>query len=352
MSFTQGVRFVKLKEKAANFVLPYSKKIQPAHIEFIDKAWPTSVKRKDPNYLKWKFRSESAEQINNLLLAVDQQKVVGHLGLIPAQIVIGGKIYDAHWGCNFKVLPSFEGAGYGSLLDIRSLDLKSVTLGAAPTKQSEDIKVKLGFKKLEGPRIMVYPIQFHPFIRMKLSSLPAPFLNLISGLLKIFFEIIHTRNYFEKNKQSALSGTYRDVIDHVAEFQKTLQNTHIRHDANYMHWRCQTIEGYRSEVQSLRTANGSFILYYCSSKYCYIHEFYLKGNADKNILLKRLLRIAIQKKCTALYVYSNTDQEEKEFRKFGFLGFRRKINVYAYSQEEVEFGARFYMTTYDSDVNL
>lgn len=352
MSLSPGARFTKLKEKAAKYVLPYSIKIKLAHIEFIDQAWPTSAKRKDPDYLKWKFRSESAEEIKNLLVAVDQQKVVGHLGLIPAMVVIGGKIYDAQWGCNFKVLPGFEGAGYGSLLDIQSLDIKTITLGAAPTKQSEDIKIKLGFKKLEGPRVMVYPIQFQPFIKMKLASIPSLFLNFLSTVLKIFFNATHIQNYFEKNSQFALAGSYRDVIDLVAKFQKTLPYTHIKHDVHYLNWRCQTIEGYRSEAQSLQTANGSFILYYCSAKYCYLHEFNFISDTDRNALLKRLLRIAIQKKCSALYVYSNTVQEEKGFKHFGFLGFRRKINIYAYSQEQVEFGTRFYMTTYDSDVNL
>jgi hypothetical protein len=352
MSFTQSLRFKKLEVKAHELVQTYSIALKQEHHEFIDQAWPTSIKRKDSKYLKWKFRSESAEEIENILLAINQKKVVGHLGLIPAQIVIGAKTFAAQWGCNFKVLPGYEGAGYGSLLDIRSLDMKPITLGAAPTKQSEDIKTKLGFKKLEGPRVMVYPIQFLPFIRMKLSSVPLFVLKFISGFFKIIFYSIHVRNYFEDPNSSILSGSHADVIGSVEKFQTSLRSPHVKHDANYIQWRCQAIEGYRSEAQSLRTTNGSFILYYCSSRYCYLHEFYFINDEERKMLLKRLLKISIYRKCIGLYVYSNTTPEEKGFNRFGFLGLRRKINVYAYSREPIDFGTHFYMTTYDSDVNL
>lgn len=353
MSDPQHARYERLKKKSLEVVQHYSKPLQPEHASFVDQAWPTSKKRKDPRYIKWKFRSDSSDEIKSILLAVDQQKVVGHLGLIPSEVVMKGKRYDAQWGCNFKVLPGLEGAGFGSLLDLRSLDLKTITLGAAPTQQSEEIKVKLGFKKLEGPRVMVYPIQFIPFVRMKISALPSVLLTLLAHFIKIVFTVVYIRNYIKKQKQSIVRGTFRDVVDAVENFQQTIHIAHILHDASYLQWRCQQVEGYREEAQSLRTATGSFILYYCSSRYCYLHEFYFVNDAEKKNLLKELLQIAMQNKCTALYVYANTQQEENGFRQFGFFGFRRKVSVYVYTQEpSVEFGTQFYMTTYDSDVNL
>ena len=355
MGSLRNGRFDRLKELAGKTIVHYSARIREQHQRFISRAWPKSTSRKDPVYLAWKFRSNSTDEIENLLLAIDQGNVVGQLGLIPVQVKIGNRILEAQWGCNFKVLSELEGAGYGSLLDIRSLGKKTITLGAAPTKQSEDIKIRLGFTALEGPRIMAFPIDFRYFIQLKLAYLPLVIIKALETTIKPIYKLRYFKSYrlSKKLQDGILHGSYKDIIHLIESSRAKIQIAQVVHNTEFLHWRCKEVAGYRKEALSLRTPSGSFILYYPTSGYCYLYEYWFANPADRISLLKELLLIASDFPSKGLYSYINDPRDENDFKTFGFFGFRTKIKVYAFAEDSaILFGKYFHMNIYDSDGNL
>jgi hypothetical protein len=343
-------KLARLKRIAIKTVRPYTEQNKDRHIEFVSRAWPQSRSRKDHRYLRWKFRAETEQAIPNLLLALEAGEVVGQLGLIPAWLNLRGTIIRCQWGCNFKVRPELEGSGYGALLDIRSLDECPVTLGAAPSRQSEEIKIRLGFQLLEGPRVMLYPIDFEYVLRFKLSW-PSPFMRLLAHA-GVLFKTLHFANYAgnRTSGSTVARGSYRDVIPLIARRREKIKLPHIVHDADYVHWRCQEVPGYRKEAESLRLDDGSFVLYHLSSAYCYIFEYSFSDWGAQKRLLGELLRTATHAGSKGLYVYVNDAAEERDFRRYGFIGFRRKTKIYAYAQDgAVTFTTRMHMDAYDSD---
>ncbi len=350
MAHNSVSRFERLKKVAESLIHPYSLARSKKHIEFVDKAWPNSQKRKDSSYLSWKFRSKTPEQIENLLLVHDGQNVVGQLGLIPAKVKYSNITYDAQWGCNFKVLKEWEDCGYGSLLDIQSLDKKPITLGASPTKQSEALKIKLGFTELEGPRIMAFPIDFKHFIRLKLPTLSKLAVHLLQVSIRSFYYLRYFKNYQSPPEKDIKKGTYKDIIDLIEKSRQNLAEAHVLHDKEYLHWRCAAVKPYREETLSLYTHAGSFILYYLTSKNCYLYEYHFLNEYERKILLRQLLNIASTYPSQALYTYANSLAEEKDLKEFGFFGFRTRLKVYAHTKDKnVDLGRKFHMNVYDSD---
>jgi hypothetical protein len=346
-------RLERLTKKANQVVKNFSSQHAINHEKFVQAAWPTSSLRKDPSYLAWKYRSDSTLEITNLLLAIHDNQVVGQLGLIPVQVKCNDNVLSARWGCNFKVLETFEGTGYGSLLDIYSMGMSDVTLGASPTKQSEELKVRLGFVKMTGPVKMFYPIEFLYFIEMKLGKLPLLAKKLIANMFQAGFKFIASFKQKNRNKALVHSGSYRDIIDLIQLYRNSIQLPHIVHDEVFLNWRCGSIGNYRQDSGSLYLADGSFILYYPSNSYCYIYECAFKSNSSMKLLLNELIQIASKKKCVGLYVYSNNSDQQTQFKKYGFLRFRERVTVYAYSgNPSVKFGDKFHLDSYDSDGNI
>jgi len=346
-------RLERLKKKAQQVIKNFSAETASRHSDFVSVAWPTSISRKDPNYLAWKFRSDSPTEIKNILIAIHNDAVVGQLGLIPVQINTGGKVTDAKWGCNFKVLNTFEGAGYGALLDIQSLRLSDVILGASPTPQSEELKIRLNFKRMEGPFKMAYPIRFLPFVDMKLHGLPLFLRKMIAGIAGLAFRFWFSFNHINFNDTHVENGTYRDVIEQIQNYRSTINIPHIVHDQSFLDWRCGHVNPYRTETLSLFTSDGSFILYYPSKSYCYLYEYFFKSTGAMKSLLKKVSSIAAEKNCTGVYAYVNYNEQKQQLSKFGFITFREKIVVYGHSNNPaITFGDKFHLDAYDSDGNI
>lgn len=154
-----------------------------------------SQSRKNYSYLKWKFKSESNDCIPGLLVYKEGLEINGQLGLIPDRVVINNEIIRCQWGCNFKTLQEFEGSGIGALLDIASLGKAETTFGVNPTVQSENIKLKLGFKLLEGPKIMMLPIDFKHVVALKVPSKYNLAISIASKAIRFYYHQRYRKVY-------------------------------------------------------------------------------------------------------------------------------------------------------------
>src|SRR5260370_18278785 len=91
-----------LCQQAADVVVPYSEAYEQGHSNFAAKMWPTKRRRKDATYNRWKFRGAERGPVDGLLLAIDDGRGIGQLGLIPAIARIGGERYPCP--CAFDLM--------------------------------------------------------------------------------------------------------------------------------------------------------------------------------------------------------------------------------------------------------
>src|SRR5690606_6549679 len=113
-------------------IKPYSAEFEEAHIQFASKYW-TKGRRKNPEYIYWKFRGNPNTNLPGFILAIDDNKVVGQLGVIPSIISIEDKIYDAQWACDLMVDMDYRGKNVAKQLYDYAHNLKSITLGSNPS---------------------------------------------------------------------------------------------------------------------------------------------------------------------------------------------------------------------------
>lgn len=89
----------------------------------------------------WYFRerrsSRRAETSSRwrIYLALDNGRIVGHIGAIQATLRARGLLFKAAWYINIFVVPEYTGAGIGSLLVQRGLADHDVVLGLGTTEQ-------------------------------------------------------------------------------------------------------------------------------------------------------------------------------------------------------------------------
>ena len=73
--------------------------------------WPSKKRRRIEKYIRWKFRGNETGDVNGLLLALEKNKVVGQLGLIPVKFKHLNKIHNAQWACDLMVDPDLRKRG-------------------------------------------------------------------------------------------------------------------------------------------------------------------------------------------------------------------------------------------------
>src|SRR5580765_5995818 len=129
------------------------------HEEFILKVWPAKRRRRVESYNRWKFRGPAKGNVDGLLLALKENKVVGQLGLLPVKLKNGSKIYNAQWACDLMVDPDYRNLGTGQILFETGLERDVITLGNNPSPRAEKLMLKIGFKPMDSGRNMVFPLK-------------------------------------------------------------------------------------------------------------------------------------------------------------------------------------------------
>ena len=67
-------------------ITEYSLEYKKAHQEFTKRNWG-KARRGDPHFLKFKHRSKKSKLIENLIIAISGDRVIGQIGLIPTDFI-------------------------------------------------------------------------------------------------------------------------------------------------------------------------------------------------------------------------------------------------------------------------
>lgn len=148
-------------------IVNYSPEYEEAHYKFASLMFGPRRKRRNPDYIYWKFRGEVGAEMPSLKLAVSDGEVVGQLGVIPCKIRLDNEVVDSQWACDLMVQENYRGKGIAARLYEKAHAQKVLTLGSNPSPSAEISMLRNGYNKMPGPQKYFVPYHIGTPLRMK-----------------------------------------------------------------------------------------------------------------------------------------------------------------------------------------
>lgn len=330
-------------------ISPYESQYEQAHIDFATRYW-TKGRRKNPAYIYWKFRGSPGNCLPSFLLALVGDTVVGQLGLIPCELMVAGKKYDAQWACDLMVDTSFRGKGVARMLYDRAHSLKSITLGSDPSPAALSSMTRAGYNCFKGPAKYILPISLGETIRIKL-----PRFSLLKRFKNPFLW------YFVYNVKAhstdMISASWQECMEPINAHRMYLKEPYILHDEDFMQWRAEAFPSYYEAPRFVRHGDEkSYMCFKKAGNAFYINEWHAESPRIMSAFFGFLVLEALPLGIHFIKVLANSEREEGVLKQLGLLRFRSPTQIiYHYGAlGEAPFTSfdRFYYTYWDSDEYL
>ncbi len=327
-------------------IVNYSPAIEERHYSFATRMFGNRRKRRNADYLYWKFRGQQDEELNSFKIALSDGKIVGQLGLIPCSLNVNGQIIDSQWACDLVVDPEFRGKGVAKLLYQAAHDQKPITLGSDPSPAAEKSMIRAGYQKLKSSNKQFIPIFLGLPLRMKgvnlkiLDTVRNPFLN------------IYTQNKFKSDFKEVdiIKANHQEIF----ELQKDDQIFIERNDS-FKKWRFCSFKDYYPNVK-LYHLLGTETYYsgYHHGDLYFITDLRLEISTHFNNVINHILS----------YIPSNVERirfqnninSELLGSKLNTIKYRTETSIIYYTEDkEIDQnvkGRYFYYTHQDSDENV
>jgi GNAT superfamily N-acetyltransferase len=345
-------QLAELCQQAADVVVPYSEEYEQAHMDFAAKMWPAKGRRRNSTYNRWKFRGAKRGQVEGLLLAINDGKVIGQLGLIPVTARIGEEDYPCQWACDLMVDASVRRKGIGSLLLAKAMSRDVITLGSNPGAAADVVMARLGFRPLVGPRLMVLPLQLSEVMSWKVPrslSRMIPLLSIMGQPLVILRQRALAK---AKPRVKATSCKWEEVVDLIQQHQATFTNPHVRHDPEFLQWRCSGLAHLSPELQAVKTESGGYAIVGAASPAFYVYDWSARDREEFLALFHLIYQIARAAKVETIQALAQDESEESWLKSVNFLGFRQRFKIICYPEQPLARQQYFRYSIFDSDGNL
>ncbi|MGB5982884.1 MAG: GNAT family N-acetyltransferase [Nonlabens sp.] len=327
-------------------IVNYCPAIEEQHYSFATRMFGNRRKRRNPEYLYWKFRGKQGEELTSFKIALSNGKIVGQLGLIPCQLNLDGQIVDSQWACDLVVDPDFRGKGVAKLLYQAAHDQKAITLGSDPSPSAEISMLRAGYKKLKSSNKQFVPIFLGLPLRMKgvnikiLDKVRNPFLKLYSSSkYKSDFEEL-------------------DIIE--AKHEKIFQlekdkQIFIDRGNSFKNWRFRPFKDYYPGVKLYGlTGTGTYYSGYHHGDVYFITDFFITHSVHFKKIINHILGY-IPDNIERIRFQNNTNNELLG-SKLNTIKYRTETSIIYYT-EDVEIDKKvknqyFYYSHQDSDENV
>lgn len=331
-------------------IVHYSPEYEEAHYQFASKYW-NKRKRTTSEYLYWKFRGKQKEKLNSFILAIENGKVIGQLGLVPCSIIVDNEKLRAQWACELLVDTDYRGKNVAKTLYQYAYTLNPVTLGSDPSPAASISMERAGFISLKGPYKFMFPMYIGEITKLKglnlklLELLPNPFL-----LILWLWRLIRGNNRFQKLNI--------DEYKESSEFLSAQNDEIIRvvHDESFADWRFNSFKDYYHGIEVYTGKNSSkFLLYRSPSLYLVTDYSAYKTSSLLDILSKVVLE-AKKDNVMGIKLMANTNREIYLLSVLGFIRFRAKTNIIFYTSDadlKQKMSDKYFRYTFmDSDENI
>lgn len=322
---------------------PYGPQWEQAHIAFASKYW-TKSRRKIPEYIYWKFRGQPTTEITSFLLAIENNEVIGQLGLIPVNLVIEGNVYDSQWACDLMVDTSYRGKNVAKLLYEVAHNQKTITIGSDPSPAASKSMQKNGYQLLPSFWRFIFPMNLNQVTTLKgfdsnfLKKIPNPFLLLVV-----------LRNIFHKNTFRTVDLS--NLLLHPLQEYKS-QLVFVARDIEFAKWRFGSFKNYYKGAEFRLNNQQHFYSGYFTNDTYYLMDYWIKNRLDFFLILGDIIN---RYKNSGLKAIRFFGLDEKLFC-LGCLKFRTRSEIIYYTNSteiKQKINSKvFYYTYADSDENI
>lgn len=327
-------------------VTPYCKELEQKHIEFASQYW-TKKRRKEPAYIYWKFRGNPNEELNSFILAIDKDKVVGQLGLIPCKINIDGEVYHTQWACDLMVDKEYRGMNIANLLYDYAHKLKPITLGSDPSPAASKSMKKKGYQSLKSSYKHIFALKIGEL--SKLKNYQNKFLDFLYNPFLLFYLVINkiSRNKFETVDKSS----YKSLKP------KKTNKIKVVRDEEFISWRFYPFNGFYPgiEIKSQKNKEIFYLGYFSSSTY-FITDFNIKNIFHLFQIISDITNRFKSKGLLRIRFSNNNINLSKWLSFFGIIKFRTQTEIIFHTEdkdlEKKITNNVFYYTYMDSDENI
>ena len=332
--------------KITNYSHIYTK----LHQEFAQRNWGKK-RRGDIDYLRFKHREKIKGLHENLIIALVGSRVVGQIGLIPNSLVFYEQKIDSYWLCDLMVESEYRKLGIAIELYKYVMKKKQVLFGSYPSPKSEILLKLLKFKKIKGPKLFFFPVDFKALLKFKYGKLswlqlPSLFYKISEYVYNRFYKI----NYYHFNDLKILS--WNELYHIHFESQNRIKEPHMLHDKQFMSWRGNGLKGFSKKIRGIRVMDDSYVYFDMGSDCLYVVDFDIKSKSSGKEILGSLVSIAKKYKKNRLQLTSNTSSQNEMLKDIGWLEFTNPITIYYYTSEPEFKLDNLHFTLYDSDGNL
>jgi hypothetical protein len=334
-------------------IVPYSERYREAHQTFAMKMWPRTRRRHEEKYLRWKFRGPINGELEGLLLAVMNDTVAGQLGLIPVKIRVGSQNLNAQWACNLVVDPVARRKGIGSKLYKAATAGNKVSLGSNPTVASDAVATQVGFREIQGPRVMVLPVKLNHVLSWKVPDkmkFLIPFLSQIGRPIMAW----RSRELRKSGRQNIIKRcSWHELVPLIEQRQKLLSCPHVIHDLAFLQWRCSGLPGFAPKLYAFATDAEGYAIIEEGGPYLYVHDWFASNRIDFIALFQEIFKIACEAGSQTIQTLAQDGKETEMLLSAGFLAMRHRVKIICHPPETfIPTWDRFSYCLYDSDGNL
>lgn len=334
-------------------IVNYGLQWENSHIEFAKTFFHGRRKRINPDYIYWKFRGVPGEELRSFLLAVEGEKVVGQLGLVPAQIKLNNTVYDIQWACDLMVDDAYRGKGIADKLYKEAVSRK-ITFGSDPSPAASISMKRFGFKEMMGPVKLFFPLRLSAIFEKKLKWATKYFGSFYNPFL-LFYWLVGFKRIFNHLMKNEIS-TYSEISDSIKVLEEK-NSVYIKRDEDFYNWRLRKFKDYQKDGKLIFKENSFLLTLRNSGMITFIGDLRYKNIKDAKKCIQTAIYFASINKSKELKLMTNDSSLVNFLKSWGFLAFRTPTSIIYYSDNEKfnqEISSlRFFEYTFiDSDENI
>lgn len=330
-------------------IKPYGLAWEELHKQFASKHW-TKRKRITPEYIYWKFRGTPGKELSGFILAIDEGKVIGQLGLVPCIVDINGKKVDAQWACDLMVDHAYRGKGIAKMLYAYAYSIKPLTLGSDASPAATISMKRAGFISLKGPWKFFFPLWIGELTKLKGYNL-----KILNHIRNPIIYLLLIWRFLRKGKQKFRSTEIESYMDYVNRITGK-KEIKVFHDYSFAHWRYPPFMDYYKGVELFTDNSSSFFSFYKDKEVLIVTEWCAQSNKDYLDIWSEILSLAYRAGISRIKILSNTTSETIALSFSGCIKFKTRTDIIFYTDEkeihDLMLGKYFYYTYLDSDENI
>lgn len=326
----------------------YSPAFEQAHYLFATKMFGERRKRRNPDYIYWKFRGVQGEELKSFKLALIGNKVIGQFGVIPCDLRIDDDdIVNAQWACDLMVDEDYRGKGVAALLYEAAHKERIITLGSNPSPAAEFSMLKNGYRKLKSSEAYFIPIYLG--LPLKMKGYNAKFFNGLKNPFLKFYEKASILNSFEE------IDIYK--LHHNKLFKRSLNDMLSIHiDNEFKKWRFNSFKDYYPGVSAYKLKDReTYFTGYFNGKTYFITDCDVQEVIDYKLIIAFILKMNKKNDLELIRFMNNKIKPFNELKLISIkystpnsiIYFTRNNSII----KNIE-GRKFYYTYQDSDENI